>query len=114
MRKIQIYDTTLRDGTQGEGFALSLDDKLRIAERHEQRQCMVKIIPLCKGSVFENTGGDTGVFRPVQALGGRDVADDVVDFDIQLTGPAGIDQCLQVAAGARDQHACLHRPGHAL
>ena len=30
-RRIEIYDTTLRDGTQGEGFNLSLDDKLLIA-----------------------------------------------------------------------------------
>ncbi len=29
--KLQIYDTTLRDGTQGEGFNLSLEDKLEIA-----------------------------------------------------------------------------------
>lgn len=28
--RIEIYDTTLRDGTQGVGFTLSLDDKLRI------------------------------------------------------------------------------------
>lgn len=28
-----LYDTTLRDGTQGEGFQLSVLDKLRIAER---------------------------------------------------------------------------------
>jgi 2-isopropylmalate synthase len=28
---IQLYDTTLRDGTQREGISLSLDDKLRIA-----------------------------------------------------------------------------------
>ena len=31
-RNIEIYDTTLRDGTQGEGFSLSLDDKLMIAD----------------------------------------------------------------------------------
>ncbi len=31
--KIEVYDTTLRDGTQGEGINLSLSDKLRIAER---------------------------------------------------------------------------------
>ena len=31
--RIEIYDTTLRDGTQGEGIALSVADKLRIAER---------------------------------------------------------------------------------
>ena len=32
-RKIVIYDTTLRDGTQREGISLSCDDKLRIARR---------------------------------------------------------------------------------
>ena len=31
--KIQIYDTTLRDGTQREGISLSCDDKLKIALR---------------------------------------------------------------------------------
>ena len=30
---IQIYDTTLRDGTQREGISLSCDDKLRIASK---------------------------------------------------------------------------------
>jgi len=30
---IEIYDTTLRDGTQGEGLTFSVGDKLRIAER---------------------------------------------------------------------------------
>lgn len=32
-KPVRLYDTTLRDGTQGEGFQLSLLDKLRIAER---------------------------------------------------------------------------------
>src|SRR5512138_2469048 len=31
--KIQVYDTTLRDGTQREGISLSCTDKLRIARR---------------------------------------------------------------------------------
>jgi len=30
---IEIYDTTLRDGTQGEGISFSVADKIRIAER---------------------------------------------------------------------------------
>jgi 2-isopropylmalate synthase len=30
---VEIYDTTLRDGTQGEGINLSVADKLRIAEK---------------------------------------------------------------------------------
>ena len=32
-RKIYIYDTTLRDGAQGEGINFSSADKIRIAER---------------------------------------------------------------------------------
>ena len=31
--KVEIYDTTLRDGSQGEGVNFSVADKLRIAER---------------------------------------------------------------------------------
>jgi 2-isopropylmalate synthase len=34
--KVILYDTTLRDGTQGEGIALSCDDKLRIARRLDE------------------------------------------------------------------------------
>ncbi len=31
MRKVKIYDTTLRDGSQGEGISYSVQDKIRIA-----------------------------------------------------------------------------------
>src|SRR5215216_3076755 len=30
---VEIYDTTLRDGSQREGISYTLDDKLRIADR---------------------------------------------------------------------------------
>ncbi len=33
--EVEIYDTTLRDGTQGEGINFSVADKLRLAERME-------------------------------------------------------------------------------
>src|SRR5687767_6007161 len=33
MRRIQIYDTTLRDGSQGEGVSFSLQDKLLVTQR---------------------------------------------------------------------------------
>jgi 2-isopropylmalate synthase len=33
---LSLYDTTLRDGTQGEGIALSCDDKLKIARRLDE------------------------------------------------------------------------------
>ena len=35
-RRIEIYDTTLRDGTQGEGFNLSLQDKLLITQKLDE------------------------------------------------------------------------------
>lgn len=36
MAQILVYDTTLRDGSQGEHVALSLEDKLRIAHRLDE------------------------------------------------------------------------------
>lgn len=36
MRKVKIYDTTLRDGSQGEGISFSVTDKARIAEKLDE------------------------------------------------------------------------------
>jgi len=36
MRRIEIYDTTLRDGAQGEGVSFSLRDKLMICQRLDE------------------------------------------------------------------------------
>ena len=36
MERIKIYDTTLRDGTQAEGIAFSVEDKIRIAQRLDE------------------------------------------------------------------------------
>jgi len=36
LRNIELFDSTLRDGTQGEGVNLSVDDKLRIAQRLDE------------------------------------------------------------------------------
>lgn len=35
-RSVQIYDTTLRDGTQGEGLSLSVQDKLLVARKLDE------------------------------------------------------------------------------
>ncbi|MEW5977240.1 MAG: citramalate synthase [Acidobacteriota bacterium] len=36
MKKIQIYDTTLRDGSQGEAISFSVEDKLHIAKKLDE------------------------------------------------------------------------------
>jgi 2-isopropylmalate synthase len=36
MAKIELYDTTLRDGMQGEGMSLSAEEKLRVAHRLDE------------------------------------------------------------------------------
>ncbi|HXG36742.1 MAG TPA: citramalate synthase [Dehalococcoidia bacterium] len=36
MSKVQLYDTTLRDGTQMEGISLSVEDKLKIARKLDE------------------------------------------------------------------------------
>lgn len=36
MKAIEIYDTTLRDGAQGEGITFSLEDKLKIAQKLDE------------------------------------------------------------------------------
>src|SRR5438270_3376270 len=36
MSRIELYDTTLRDGMQGEGMSLSAQEKLRVAHRLDQ------------------------------------------------------------------------------
>ncbi|HUV05271.1 MAG TPA: citramalate synthase [Armatimonadota bacterium] len=36
MSKIWIYDTTLRDGAQGEGISFSVEDKLKVAQRLDE------------------------------------------------------------------------------
>ena len=36
MSRIELYDTTLRDGMQGEGMSLSAGEKLRVAHRLDE------------------------------------------------------------------------------
>ncbi len=63
MRTIQIYDTTLRDGTQGEGISLSLLDKLQITQRLDQVG-----VDYIEGGYPLSNEKDIEYFRRVQEL----------------------------------------------
>lgn len=63
MKKIQIYDTTLRDGTQGEGMSLSLEDKLALTKRFDQFG-----IDYIEGGWPGSNPKDFAFFKEVKAL----------------------------------------------
>lgn len=63
MRTIQIYDTTLRDGTQGEGVSLSLEDKLQITRRLDELG-----IDFIEGGYPLSNPKDTEYFQRVREL----------------------------------------------
>ena len=63
MPAIQIYDTTLRDGTQGEGISLSLEDKLQITRRLDEMG-----IDFIEGGYPLSNEKDAEYFRRVQKL----------------------------------------------
>src|SRR3954471_24808925 len=62
-RRIEIYDTTLRDGTQGEGFNLSLQDKLLIAQKLDELG-----VDYIEGGFPLSNPKDVAFFRDVRDL----------------------------------------------
>jgi len=62
-RRIEIYDTTLRDGTQGEGFNLSLHDKLLIAQKLDELG-----VDYVEGGFPLSNPKDQAFFRDVREL----------------------------------------------
>src|SRR5258708_804363 len=62
-RRIEIYDTTLRDGTQGEGFNLSLQDKLMIAQKLDELG-----VDYIEGGYPLSNPKDQAFFREIHAV----------------------------------------------
>jgi 2-isopropylmalate synthase len=65
---IQLYDTTLRDGCQGEDVAFTLEDKLRIAERLDEFG-----MHYLEGGWPGSNPRDASFFEAVRGLGLRQV-----------------------------------------
>ncbi len=64
MNQVYLYDTTLRDGTQREGLSLSLEDKLKIAQRLDEFG-----IHYIEGGWPGSNPKDAEFFRRVRSLG---------------------------------------------
>jgi 2-isopropylmalate synthase len=62
-RRIEIYDTTLRDGTQGEGFNLSLQDKVLIAQKLDELG-----VDYIEGGFPGSNEKDRAFFQEVKAI----------------------------------------------
>ncbi|MVO98536.1 citramalate synthase [Paenibacillus lutrae] len=60
---IKIFDTTLRDGTQGEGISLSVEDKLKIAQKLDELG-----VHYIEGGWPGSNGKDIEFFNRVQEL----------------------------------------------
>src|SRR5262245_33077763 len=63
MARIQIYDTTLRDGSQGEGVNFSLQDKLLITQRLDELG-----VDYIEGGYPLSNPKDSEYFREVRKL----------------------------------------------
>jgi 2-isopropylmalate synthase len=63
MRDIELYDTTLRDGTQQEGISLSVEDKLAITQRLDELG-----IDVIEGGYAGANPKDDEYFRRVKGL----------------------------------------------
>jgi 2-isopropylmalate synthase len=66
MKRLQLYDTTLRDGAQAEDISFTLDDKLRIAARLDELG-----IQYIEGGWPGSNPRDEEFFRAVKRLGLR-------------------------------------------
>ncbi|RUT43397.1 citramalate synthase [Paenibacillus anaericanus] len=63
-KALSIFDTTLRDGTQGEGISLSVDDKLKIARKLDQLG-----VHYIEGGIPGSNNKDIEFFNRVKELG---------------------------------------------
>ena len=90
MRSIQIYDTTLRDGTQGEGVSLSLQDKLQITERLDEIG-----IDFVEGGYPASNAKDAEYFQRVRELKLSHAKVCAFGMTRRKNSPAETDTCLK-------------------
>ncbi|MEX1164638.1 MAG: citramalate synthase [Nitriliruptor sp.] len=101
--RLDLYDTTLRDGTQREGVTLSVDDKLRVARRMDELG-----VAYIEGGWPGANPKDTEFFRRA-ADGELDLHATLVAFGMTRGGGRRAEDDPQIAAlvAARTDVVCL-------
>ncbi|MFH1878645.1 MAG: citramalate synthase [Candidatus Omnitrophota bacterium] len=111
MRKIEIYDTTLRDGSQSEGISFTVKDKMRIAEKLDELG-----IDYIEGGWPGSNPKDDEFFKEASkclklrnsklvAFGSTRRADTVVASDTVIKGLLGAGtECLTIFGKSWDLH----------
>jgi 2-isopropylmalate synthase len=101
--RLDLYDTTLRDGTQREGVTLSVDDKLRVARRMDELG-----VAYIEGGWPGANPKDTEFFRRA-ADGELDLAATLVAFGMTRSPSRAAEDDPQLAAlvAARTDVVCL-------
>ncbi len=104
VRRVDIYDTTLRDGSQREGLSLTVDDKLRIAEQLDHLG-----VPYIEGGWPGANPKDDEFFQRAAAGELQLKTATLVAFGStrRAGGEAADDPTLQNLAGAHTDVVCL-------
>src|SRR5215472_5767036 len=95
MTHIHIYDTTLRDGSQGEGVSFSLQDKLNITRRLDELG-----VDFVEGGYPLSNPKDAEYFRAVRDLPLRHARVAAFGMTRRKGVTAAEDTCLRALLGA--------------
>lgn len=101
-KKIQIYDTTLRDGCQSEDVSLTIEDKLQIAERLDDLG-----ISYIEGGWPGSNERDAAFFKEVKRLKLRNARIAAFGATRRANVRAAADRNLQLMLSAETPVACV-------
>ena len=90
MARISLYDTTLRDGSQGEGISFSLQDKLNITKRLDEMG-----VDFIEGGYPLSNPKDFEYFQQVASLGLKHSQVSAFGMTRRKGGDASDDICLR-------------------
>ena len=101
-RRVELYDTTLRDGSQGEGVNFSLQDKLNITTRLDELG-----IDFIEGGYPLSNPKDFEYFQAVRDLPLKHAKVCAFGMTRRKNAPAETDTCLRALLDAKTSHVTI-------